>query len=227
MMRVSMDLKSFTKTMNNIVEYSVGFLDGTQAGKDIFLENLGDSVISAMANYIDVNARMDPRSLHHVYEWYMEGSPQARLFDLDYNVNRFGLSITATFRQSTTMSKDATRPFYDKARIMESGVPVTIRPKLGGVLKFKAGGRDVFTPNPVRIQNPGGDEVQGSFNRMIDEFVNQYFKQSFLKASGLVEYLENPKMYKREFNKGSKVGRGAGHSAGFRWIINAKARVGA
>ena len=33
------NLKQFDKIMNNIVDYSVGFLDGTEKGKNQFLKN--------------------------------------------------------------------------------------------------------------------------------------------------------------------------------------------
>ena len=33
-------------------------------------------------NYVDSQARVNPKSLHHVYEWKKVGVPSARLFDL-------------------------------------------------------------------------------------------------------------------------------------------------
>ena len=40
-MRVSVDTRQFKKDMNNIVEYSLGYLDGVKAGKSVFFKNLG------------------------------------------------------------------------------------------------------------------------------------------------------------------------------------------
>ena len=40
-MRVSTNTKSFEKQMNNIINYSFGFLDGVQKGKSVLLNNLG------------------------------------------------------------------------------------------------------------------------------------------------------------------------------------------
>jgi hypothetical protein len=68
-MIVTMNSKSFEMQMNNIVNYSFGFLEGVQKGKKIFLDKLGKGVIQALAQYVDVEARSNPKALHHVYEW--------------------------------------------------------------------------------------------------------------------------------------------------------------
>jgi len=47
----------------------------------------------------------------------------------------------------------------------------------------------VFTKNPINVSNPGGDWVQGSYEKTFDNFMNNYFKQSFLRASGIYQYL--------------------------------------
>jgi hypothetical protein len=169
--------------MNNIIQYSMGFLDGVENGKRVFLKNLGAGTIQAMAAYVDVSAKGNPNALHHVYEWYQTGSPSARLFDIDYTVSNLGLTFNSKFRQSRTLKEDSNVPFYNKASIMENGVPVTITPKKSSVLVFEQGGETIFTKNPVTVRNPGGDYVAGSFERTIDEFILKYFKQSFLRAS--------------------------------------------
>lgn len=220
-MRVVFNNKVFQRDMRNLIEYSAGYVDGIQRGKKVFLNNLGIGVIEALSQYIDTNARMSPSTLHHVYEWYQTGSPSARLFDIDYTVSNLGLSLNSKFRQSSTISKDGNKPFYDKARIMEEGVPVTISPKQGGSLRFNLSGREVFTKTPVTVYNPGGDEVQGSFENVIDQFIIRYFKQSFLKASGIYNYISKPTLYKKNIKAGVKSGRGVGVRTGFTWIANA------
>jgi hypothetical protein len=219
-MIVKTDVKSFQKTMNNILQYSYGFIDGAGKGKSTFLKNLGSETINALYQYIDVNARMNPSALHHIYEWYQVGSPAARLYDLDYTVSNLGLSIKSNFKQSRTLSEDSNVPFYNKASIMEDGIPVSIVPKKS-VLAFDVGGKTVFTKKEVVVRNPGGSEVQGSFERIFDEFMLSYFKQSFLKSSGLYEYISNPVMYKKEIRAGAKGGKNVGRSTGFKWIANA------
>ena len=211
--------------MNNIIQYSMGFLDGVENGKRVFLKNLGAGTIQAMAAYVDVSAKGNPNALHHVYEWYQTGSPSARLFDIDYTVSNLGLTFNSKFRQSRTLKEDSNVPFYNKASIMENGVPVTISPKRSSVLVFEQGGETIFTKNPITVRNPGGDYVAGSFERTIDEFILKYFKQSFLRASGIYDYIKKPVLYKKNFKAGSKMGKSKGVDTGFRWIANAKIGV--
>jgi hypothetical protein len=224
-MRVVTNSKQFELQMNNIVKYSMGFLDGVERGKTIFLKNLGAGTIKALAAYVDVSAKGNPRALHHIYEWYQTGSPSARLFDLDYTVSNLWLSITSTFKQSRTIKEDSNEPFYNKASIMERGIPITITPKRSSVLVFEEGGNTIFTKNPVTVRNPGGDEVQGSFEKTVDEFILRYFKQSFLRASGIYDYIKKPVLYKKNIKAGSKLGKSKGIDTGFRWIANAKIGV--
>jgi hypothetical protein len=223
-MLLTTSTKSFEKQLDNIIKYSSGFLDGVQKGKTSFLKALGQATITSMAQYVDAQARSNPSALHHIYEWNRVGSPSARLFDLQYTISNLGLSIGGTFSQSRTVKDDSNVPFYDKAKIMEKGIPVTITPKKR-VLAFEVGGNTVFTPNSVTVNNPGGNEVQGSFENTVDEFIRFYFKQSFLRASGIYDYIKKPVLYKKEFKSGSKLGRSKGFQTGFRWIANVKIGV--
>lgn len=211
--------------MRNVIGYSTGFIEGVQGGKKVFLQNLGRETVLALSNYVDVSAKSDPEKLHHVYEWNKVGSPSARLFDIDYVVSNLGLSLSGKFKQSTTQKRGSTVPFYNKAYIMENAIPVTIKPKKANILAFESDGETIFTPNPVSVDNPGGDYVAGSFEKTIDEFILKYFKQSFLRASGLYEYLNNPRIFKKNFNAGSKSGKAKGVETGFKWIVNANIGV--
>lgn len=67
-MIVKTNTLQFEKQINNIIQYSFGFLDGVQKGKKIFLDRLGKGVVFALGQYIDVQARGNPSALHHVYE---------------------------------------------------------------------------------------------------------------------------------------------------------------
>ena len=223
-MRVSLTTNNFEQQIMNIANYSIGFLEGVQKGKRIFLDNMGKGVIYTLGRYIDVEAKANSAALHHVYEWYQTGSPSARLFDINYTVSNVGLSINSTFKQSRTISEDGTVPFYNKATIMENGIPVLIKPKRTA-LRFRAGGEEVFTRRPVNVRNPGGEEVEGSFERTFDEFMRNYFTQGFLRASGIFDYIQNPRIYKKNFAAGAKGGKSVGVSTGFKWIANAKVEV--
>lgn len=224
-MRVALDTKSLEKKLMNITKYSFGFLDGIDGGKEIFLKNFGNGVIKTLKMYIDSEARSNPKALHHVYEWYKTGSPSARLFDITQSVNRGGISFSVSFTQSQTMSNNSTEPFYDKARIMEQGKTLYISPKNASALAFEINGEQIFTKNEVIIDNPGGDYVEGSFKDVMDEFFSSYFSQSFLRSSGLYEYLQKPSSYKHNLPAGSTKGRMAGYETGFKWITGARIGV--
>jgi len=202
-MRVSVDTRQFKKDMNNIVEYSLGYLDGVKSGKSVFFKNLGLNMKEVLEKYIDSNARVNPKALHHIYEWSKTGSPDARLYDIDYTVSNLGLSNV---------------PFYDKARIMEQGTSVVIRSNL---LVFEEDGQTIFTKNSIVVDNPGGDATTGAFEKTIDSFFTKYFTQAFLRSSGVAQYLENPVLYKNNIASGKKIGRLKGVSVGYKWITNA------
>lgn len=225
MISLKYDISQFSRDMNNIVEYSLGFLDGVKAGKTVMLNNIGKLTIEAMKDYIDAMARVDQAVLHHVYEWDQVGSPSSRLYDLQYTISNLGLSIKSSFRQSTSIKAGSNVPFYDKARIMENGIPVTIKPVRAKVLAFDDNGEQVFTKGPITIVNPGGSGVQGSFEKTFDSFINQYFTQAFLYSSGIIDYLQNPSVYKKNLSAGKKSGKSIGYTTGYRWIANAGVRL--
>ncbi len=206
--------------MNNIMEYAIGFMDGVQRGKQHILRAVGIEAIELLKQFIDSNARTNPAALHHVYEWYQTGSPNARLFDLTYTISNVGLSVKSTFRQSTSIKDGSTVPFYDKARIIENGIPVVIRPRRASVLAFEQNGETVFTKNPVIVDNPGGTAAQNGFEEVFDSFFNNYFSQAFLRVSGIMDYLENPEVFKKNLNAGKRGGRSLGVATGYSWVTN-------
>jgi hypothetical protein len=224
-MKVSLNTKMFTRQMNNIVDYSFGFLDGIDDGKTLFFNNLARGTIEALKLYIDAMARSNPESLHHVYEWYKTGSPDSRLFSINYTVNKLGIIIDSNFRQSQSIKNGSSEPFYNKAKIMENRTPVVIRPRGDNPLVFDDNGTTVYTKKPIINNFPGGKEVQGSYEKTFDDFMIRYFAQSFLTSTGLYDYLNNPLIYKKNLKAGSKGGRSVGKSTGFKWITNAKVEV--
>jgi len=219
-MRVTTESKRFKKEMDNIMSYSFGFLDGVQKGKTQLFNDLAPQIVELASQYIDSNARVTPELLHHVYEWTLTGSPKARLFDIDYTISPLGISFKSNLRQSTSIKEGSNVPFSDKAKIMEAGLPVTIKPKKANVLSFDIDGEQIFTSNPVVVTNLGG-ETKGQFEKVINEFFGVYFRQSFLKTSGLSQQFKYPKAYKKDLPAGSKSGRSQGIKTGYRWIANA------
>lgn len=224
-MIVTTNTKKFSKEMNNIVQYSMGFLEGANKGKKVFLQNLGLGTIGALATYVDVSAKGNPAALQHVYEWYQTGSPSSRLFNITYTVSNLGLSINSTFTQSRGIKKESNVPFYNKAKIMENGIPVVIKPVRSPVLVFNEGGQTVFTAKSITVRNPGGSQAKGSFEKTMDEFILRYFKQSFLRASGIYDYIQKPTIFKKNIKAGSRMGKSKGIDTGFKWIANARVGV--
>jgi hypothetical protein len=219
MIGLKINSKQFMKEMDNMVDYSFGFLEGVNQGHPAFMNQLGATIIATLKEYIDSNARVNPQLLHHVYEWDQTGSPNARLFELSYQTIGAGLSFNSTFSQSRTVKSGSTVPFYDKARIMEAGIPVTIVPKKK-VLAFEDNGETVFTSKEVRVENPGG-MAQGEYERVFNSFFNRYFTQSFLMSSGILTYLQNPIDFDKNFSAGKRGGRSLGVQVGRSWIAKA------
>jgi len=215
-MRVTFDDRKLMKDMERLVSYSQGFLEGTELAKPAILNKLGKDVIQTLRNFVDSNARVNPSALQHVYEWSMTGTPAGRLFDINYLVTGNGLSFNSTFRQSSTIQKGSSTPFYDKARIMEEGIPVIIKPK-GRVLAFVDDGEQVFTSKPVLVSNPGGAEARGSFEQVINSFFESYFTQSYIASSGIFDYLKNPFPYAANLQRGMRAGKAYGKTIGLKW----------
>jgi len=224
MIKVNYRTADFAKEMNNILGYANGFVDGTRAGKKELLETIGQKTNEILNQFIDSSARANEAVLHHVYEWHQSGSPGSRLFDINYTTYGGGLTFSSTFRQSSSIQSGATKPFYDKARIMEQGIPVRIKPVRAQALAFEDDGQQVFTKSPVTVKNPGGEAVAGSFEQAVDSFFNSYWQQSFLKTSGVANILNNPIQFKKNLPRAKAGGRSAGYDVGYRWIAAREAR---
>jgi hypothetical protein len=221
MIAMKFDNKAFKKEMKNIIDYSTGFTEGIEKGKTEFLKSLGFELSEIASQFIDSSARVSPDTLHHVYEWYKNGSPEARLFDINYTVSNIGLSFISSFKQSSTIKQGSNEPFRNKASIMEEGTTVVIKPRNFEVLRFEVDGEVVYTKKPVVVDNPGGN-TQGEFEKAFDMFFGKYFTQAFLQNSNLKQYFENPIVYKKDLRKGMRGGRSTGLSTGYRWVANAK-----
>jgi hypothetical protein len=220
MLSIVMDSRQFQKEINNIMQYSTGFLEGVERGKSALYIGLAPKIAEMASQFIDVNARMSPELLHHVYEWEKVGSPEARLFDIDYKITGIGITFTSLLKQSSSIKNGSNVPFYNKAKIMEEGVAVTIRPKKASVLRFEVDGQEVYTSREVRVDNPGG-QTKGQFNNVINNFFGVYFRQSFLNSSGLLQYFKSPQVYKKNLGSAKRGGRSLGINTGYQWVANA------
>jgi len=218
MISVEFDSKSFAREMKMITDYAYGFVQGARSGQKVLIDQIGRTAVEILGEFIDSNARANSDALHHVYEWGQSGSPAARLFDLQYSTYGGGLTISSSFRQSSSIKKGSNVPFYDKARIMEQGIPVRIKPVRAQALRFEDDGEEVFTKKPVTVDNPGGSQVEGNFKETIDMFFNNYFSQAFLQVSGISQILNDVVTFSKNLPRAKSGGRSAGYDVGYRWI---------
>ena len=207
----------FMKKMKNVVEYSFGFFEGAQKGKKELLNDLGNKLIIVIGEYVDASARVNPSRLHHVYEWDRAGSNSARLFDFDKIVSASSVRLKYSFTQSQSVRAGSTDPFFDKAEVMEAGMPVTIKPSRSAVLRFEIDGQEIFTSNPVTVNNPGGEQAQNGFKMTIDEFFRT-FSQSILETTGIGKRLRDLNIFVSKMGIGGRIG---GRSTGYQWISSA------
>jgi hypothetical protein len=224
MLSLVIDSKQFQKEIDNIMKYSTGFIEGVHKGKSALYVALAPKIAEMASQFIDVNARMSPELLHHIYEWQKVGSPEARLFDIDYKITGIGITFTSSLKQSQSIKNGSNVPFYDKARIMEEGVAVTIRPKKANALRFEVDGQEVYTSREVTVDNPGG-QTKGQFENVLNNFFGVYFRQSFLNSSGLLQYFKSPQVYSKNLGSAKRGGRSLGLKTGYQWVANA-GRIG-
>ena len=196
----------------------MGFLDGAKMGTIIFNTKLAQITEEALKQYIDVRSRANPESLHHVYEWNRVGDSSARLFEINAVASKNSIVFSGQFIPSRSVSETSNEPFVDKANIMENAISILIEPRSSDFLAFDVDGQQVFTVNSVFIENPGGDEVAGSFGRAVDDFFEVYFTSTVLRQSGIFEQLSFPKEFAQNFASGAKMGRGMGRKAGMEYM---------
>jgi hypothetical protein len=137
----------------------------------LFAKTLFNQINKDFGLYIDAQARMKPKALHHVYEWDDTGNSTKRLFRLNKKMSN-GLSFQIGYKfilSKTAPVKTRNQKRYvfkNKASIMEQGIPVTITPRTpGGRLVFEYMGEPMFMPKgaSVTVQRPGGRAATHQF----------------------------------------------------------------
>lgn len=142
-------------------------------------------------NYIDAKARMNPKSLHHVYEWGSVGKQTSRLFKLKKLPND-GLSIRFTHEFKLSKTKVPTSQktkkyiFANKASVVEAGIPVRISPRTAQRLVFEIDGYLVFMPKgaSVTVKRPGGAKATNQFKLAYSQFFTGNLVNMSIKKSG-------------------------------------------
>lgn len=200
------------KILNNAVEYSLGFLQGIEMSKIEFNRMLAGYTTEALGEYIDSKARMNPESLHHVYEWNGVGNSSARLFKITPTAGINSITFSASFIPSKSTSSTSDEPFEQKAEIMEEGVSITVEPRNSDFLVFESDGETVFTNKAITIEYPGGPATVSGFANAVDEFFGYYFTNSIMQ--GLLNKLSYPEEFAKFFPGIRSSGRPLGVAAG-------------
>lgn len=216
MLALKIDTKDFMQKMRNSVMYSRGFLEGVQMQKIEFNRILGGYAVAALEKYIDARARMNPESLHHVYEFDAVGDSNSRLFKFSVITSANNIKINGTFLPSRSVAFGSTEPFVNKAEIMESGMSITISPRGNNPLAFEDEGEMVFTRKTIVIDNPGGDQIAGSFAKVVDDFFTNYFTNALLAP--LLKELQTPTEFTKDFASGARRGKLVGVRAGRKYF---------
>jgi hypothetical protein len=168
-------------------------LHSNKAFHKMFRDTLFRQIDKDFGEYVDAQARMKPKSLHHVYEWDKAGIPGSRLFSLSTtgsDMLSFGIKYSFKMSKSAVPSRNKKQRrryvFKEKARIMESGMPVVISPKSAERLVFELDGQTIFMPKgaSVTVKSPGGKASSNQFGLMYSRFFASDLVNSSIKRSG-------------------------------------------
>lgn len=161
-----------------------------------YINSMFNQINNDLSEYIDMRARSNPKSLHHVYEWGMTGSKEGRLFEIKKtNTNGMSFGFGYNFIQSKVPvpSYSARRfIFANKAVVMENQTPVIVAPKYSKSLKFTIGDRFITMPagKSVKIVNPGGMAVSKAFSSNYSNFLNSNLLENSIIRSGIKTKME-------------------------------------
>lgn len=221
MYSIKLDTKELNKVVKNVVDYTDGFLKESKAKESTIASKLGSISIEAFYDYLDGLARTNPGMLHHIYEWGEVGNPEARLVELKKILSRSSVDIDADFLQSSSTPQGGSEPFYEKATVMEEGIPVTVQAVEAKAMFFEVGGEEFFRAGPIVIENPGGEATRGSFVRAFEDFYNNYFEEVYLRSIRFYDHFKESKAYKDNFGRASKSNgaRSIGKTTALKWIM--------
>lgn len=171
----------------------MGNLTKNKQFQSLFKNTMFDQINKDFGEYIDSNARMRPKSLHHVYEWNKTGVREARLFKLTkLDVGALSFKVNQDFKLSKSpvpiKNKKQKKKyiFENKASIMEAGIPLVIRPRSSERLVFELDGIAVFMPKgaSVTVRRPGGASATHQFSLAYGRFFGGPLVSNSIKASG-------------------------------------------
>ena len=159
---------------------------------------LGKRFLSAT----DAHAVLNPKKMHHVYEWNRIGQRAARLFIIERSaVLQGNLVVSTKFLQSKTpvpipielqasgsnnRSVTSRHIFRNKADVMENGKPVRIESRKMLAFMGRNGIHFVQPGTVINILNPGGIDTKHSFEKFMYEWYSSH-AQVVIDSSGLYE----------------------------------------
>lgn len=192
------------------------------AAMDAWLNGAFKRVSNDFGEWMDQRSVARPKELQHVYEWNMVGQSQGQLFKLTRTASESGaMNISYKFLTSRKVAPIHPRlqipnpingkvvkrssVFRQKAKIIESGLPVVIRPKGSNwlavpVYKSQFRGRQnrrgmiddygiAFSRGPLLVREPGGALATGGFGRSFRAYFSTGLAIKRLRASG---YMDRP-----------------------------------
>jgi len=186
-------------TMRNVGAYIEGVAVATRSF-DIDKE-IGQAITTiakvSLGKFIDSEARLSPKSLHHVYEWNQTGKPLGRLWKIDGTYKSGSIVLSSEFRPSKTFAPNKYGPrrskFIFKADVMEKGQPVRITARNAQALHFYSkDGDPVFIPKGkfVTVKTPGGKQVKGSYKKTMNRFLASSRLLVDIQESGILARIE-------------------------------------
>ena len=169
----------------------IGKLTSNEGFKNKFKTIIFNQIEKDFGEYVDAQARIKPRSLHHVYEWKQAGLKEARLFKLNkYDSEQLSFNIAYEFMPSKSFVPGEGKRrhvFVKKASVMEAGIPLTIAPRFSERIVFESsGGYTVFMPKgaSVTVRRPGGAGVKNSFKMTYNRFFTSNLVNISIQKSG-------------------------------------------
>jgi hypothetical protein len=153
---------------------------------------------------VDNYARLNPKKMHHVYEWGKIGQSNGRLFVIERSKILYGDLVVGVKFLSSKMpvpvnpkllkpgrtGKSVTRKsiFANKAQVMESGTPVSFEAKRVLAFMGNEGIAFIAPGTKINILHPGGIQTKNAFATYLLEW---YTKNAHLvlESSGFYETL--------------------------------------
>lgn len=210
------DVSELTRTINNVTQYGYGFIDTIDKEKTMFNATIAATAVEILSAYIDSKAKLDPSSLHHVYEPGMAGDAAGRLFEFSTHIYADTITINGTFLESSVEPLTGGEPFRQRAPIMEAGASIRIEPVNGEILAFMDEDELVIISSGVTVEHPGGIDVAQSFGDTVYEFFNTYLTKGAL--GNTLTAMSRLTEFGNMFSTGAKAGRSAGVTAARQYL---------